>query len=76
MSWRIEIRTDGLQFQVEHEPDRRCPGLAGFAVERWHTKNLERLRGLKFMPTLWVCDGSADLQKFAANGPGAMFTRP
>jgi len=25
------------------------------ALSQWHTKNLERLPGLKFMRTLWVC---------------------
>ena len=25
------------------------------ALTHWHTKNLERLPGLKFMRTLWVC---------------------
>jgi hemoglobin len=25
-------------------------------LREWHTKNLERLPGLKFMRTLWVCD--------------------
>jgi hemoglobin len=25
------------------------------ALRQWHTKNLERLPGLKFMRTLWVC---------------------
>ena len=27
-------------------------------LREWHTKNLERLPGLKFMRTLWVCDVS------------------
>ena len=25
------------------------------ALREWHTKNLDRLPGLKFMRTLWVC---------------------
>ena len=25
------------------------------ALRQWHTKNLERLPGLKFMRTLWIC---------------------
>ena len=33
------------------------------ALSQWHTKNLERLPGLKFMRTLWVCA--------AAGGPFA-----
>ena len=27
-------------------------------LREWHTNNLERLPGLKFMRTLWVCDGA------------------
>ena len=27
-------------------------------LREWHTKNLGRLPGLKFMRTLWVCDVS------------------
>ena len=36
----------------------------------WHTKNLERLPGLKFMRTLWVCDVSGGPFKFTATRPG------
>ena len=37
----------------------------------WHTKNLGRLPGLKFMRTLWVCEVSGGPYKFAATKPGA-----
>jgi len=37
----------------------------------WHTNNLKRLPGLKFMRTLWVCDVSGGPLKFAATRPGA-----
>jgi hemoglobin len=37
----------------------------------WHTKNLGRLPGLKFMRTLWVCEVSGGPFKFAATKPGA-----
>jgi len=37
----------------------------------WHTKNLGRLPGLKFMRTLWVCDVSGGPFKFVATRPGA-----
>lgn len=37
----------------------------------WHTKSLERLPGLKFMRTLWVCDVSGGPFKFTATRPGA-----
>jgi len=30
------------------------------ALREWHTNNLERLPGLKFMRTLWVCDIAGD----------------
>ncbi len=36
----------------------------------WHTKNLGRLPGLKFMRTLWVCEVSGGPYKFAATKPG------
>jgi hemoglobin len=35
-------------------------------LREWHTENLERLPGLKFMRTLWVCGPF----KFAATKPG------
>jgi hemoglobin len=40
-------------------------------LREWHTKNLGRLPGLKFMRTLWVCDVSGGPQKFVATKPGA-----
>ncbi|WP_225141313.1 MULTISPECIES: group 1 truncated hemoglobin [unclassified Bradyrhizobium] len=40
-------------------------------LREWHTKNLTRLPGLKFMRTLWVCDVSGGPLKFAATKPGA-----
>lgn len=36
----------------------------------WHTDQLERLPGLKFMRTLWVCDVAGGPMKFAATKPG------
>jgi len=39
-------------------------------LREWHTKNLERLPGLKFMRTLWVCDVSGGPFKFVATKPG------
>jgi hemoglobin len=40
-------------------------------LREWHTKNLARLPGLKFMRTLWVCEVSGGPFKFAATKPGA-----
>ncbi len=39
-------------------------------LREWHTKNLGRLPGLKFMRTLWVCDVTGGPFKFAATKPG------
>jgi hemoglobin len=39
-------------------------------LREWHTENLERLPGLKFMRTLWVCDVSGGPLKFKATKPG------
>src|SRR4026209_258653 len=35
-------------------------------LRQWHTKNLERLAGLKFMRTLWVAEVSGGPFKFTA----------
>lgn len=40
-------------------------------LREWHTKNLERLPGLKFMRMLWVCDVSGGPFKFSPTKPGA-----
>lgn len=40
-------------------------------LREWHTKNLARLPGLKFMRTLWVCDVSGGPFQFTATKPGA-----
>ena len=40
-------------------------------LREWHTKNLGRLPGLKFMRTLWVCEVSGGPFKFSATKPGA-----
>ena len=39
-------------------------------LQQWHTKNLERLPGLKFMRTLWVAEVSGGPFKFSATKPG------
>ena len=39
-------------------------------LRAWHTKNLGRLPGLKFMRTLWVCDVSGGPYQFSATKPG------
>jgi hemoglobin len=37
----------------------------------WHTNSLERLAGLKFMRTLWVCDVAGGPFQFPATRPGS-----
>ena len=41
------------------------------ALREWHTNNLGRLAGLKFLRTLWVCDVAGGPQQFAATKPGS-----
>ena len=40
------------------------------ALREWHTKNLGRLPGLKFMRTLWVCEITGGPFKYSATKPG------
>lgn len=40
-------------------------------LKEWHTKNLGRLPGLKFMRTLWVCNISGGPFQYTATKPGA-----
>jgi hemoglobin len=39
-------------------------------LREWHTKNLGRLAGLKFMRTLWVCNISGGPFQYTATKPG------
>jgi hemoglobin len=41
------------------------------ALREWHTKNLGRLPGLKFMRTLWVCNVAGGPFEFSATRPGS-----
>jgi hemoglobin len=40
------------------------------ALREWHTKNLARLPGLKFMRTLWVCNVAGGPFEYTATRPG------
>ena len=40
------------------------------ALREWHTDKLDRLPGLKFMRTLWVCNVAGGPLSFAATKPG------
>jgi hemoglobin len=41
------------------------------ALREWHTNNLGRLPGLKFMRALWVCNVSGGPQQYAATKSGS-----
>ena len=41
------------------------------ALRAWHTDNLGRLPGLKFMRTLWVCEVAGGPQHYSATKPGS-----
>ncbi len=41
------------------------------ALREWHTNNLGRLPGLKFMRTLWVCNVAGGPFQYAATKPGS-----
>ena len=41
------------------------------ALREWHTNNLGRLPGLKFMRSLWVCNVAGGPFEFAATKPGS-----
>ena len=40
-------------------------------LREWHTNNLGRLPGLKFMRTLWVCNVAGGPQHYEATKPGS-----
>ena len=41
------------------------------ALRDWHTNSLDRLPGLKFMRTLWVCNVAGGPFQFTATRPGS-----
>ena len=41
------------------------------ALRKWHTKNVGRLPGLKFMRTLWVCSVAGGPFKYTPTKPGS-----
>jgi hemoglobin len=41
------------------------------ALREWHTKQLSRLPGLKFMRTLWVCNVAGGPFEYEGTKPGA-----
>ena len=40
-------------------------------LREWHTQNLDRLHGLKFMRALWLCEAAGGPFQFAATKPGS-----
>ena len=49
------------------------------ALREWHTNNLERLPGLKFMRTLWVCEvagGPSTMQPHNRAAPPLVWKKP
>jgi hemoglobin len=40
------------------------------SLKEWHTKNLDRLPGLKFMRTLWVCAAAGGPFQYTGTKPG------
>ena len=41
------------------------------ALREWHTNNLGRLPGLKFMRTLWVCNVAGGPFQYSGTNPGS-----
>jgi hemoglobin len=46
-------------------------GSSNPALREWHTNNLGRLPGLKFMRTLWVCNVAGGPFEYTATRPGS-----
>ncbi len=49
------------------------------ALREWHTNNLGRLPGLKFMRTLWVCEvagGPSNMQPHNQAAPPLVWKKP
>jgi hemoglobin len=45
-------------------------GSSNPALREWHTKELARLPGLKFMRTLWLCNVAGGPQGYMGTSPG------
>jgi hemoglobin len=62
----VDHFSDGLVHNPIVGQDSENPEL-----REWHTNNLGRLPGLKFMRTLWVCNVAGGPQQYAATKPGS-----
>ena len=56
--------------RFNHQACRRQTHRYPRPLREWRTKNLDRLPGLKFMRTLWVCEVTGGPFKFSATKPG------
>jgi hemoglobin len=69
--WRLRHRGCGGSFQRRgREESGCCQKSKNPQLREWHTKNLKRLPGLKFMRTRWVCNISGGPFQFTATRPG------
>ena len=69
-AFAIAAVVDHFSNQLVHNPivgqESENPSL-----REWHRNSLDRLPGLKFMRTLWVCDIAGGPQHYAATKPGS-----
>ena len=68
-AFAIAAVVDHFSNQLVHNPivgqDSENP-----ALREWHRNNLDRLPGLKFMRTLWVCNVAGGPFQYTATRPG------
>lgn len=55
-----EVVKNPISGQTSKNPD----------LKEWHTQKLDRLPGLKFMRTLWVCSAAGGPMQYAGTNPG------
>jgi hemoglobin len=69
-AFAIAAVVDHFSNQLVHNPivgqDSENP-----ALREWHRDNLDRLPGLKFMRTLWVCNVAGGPFQYTATKPGS-----
>ena len=72
VGWRLCHRGRGRPFQrcARSEPTVGQKS-DNPALREWHTDKLDRLPGLKFQRTLWVCNVAGGPFQFSATKPGA-----
>lgn len=69
-AFAIAAVVDHFSNQLVHNPivgqESKNPALA-----EWHSNSLDRLAGLKFMRTLWVCNVAGGPFQYTATKPGS-----